>query len=164
MNGADCSTLGSDLWYRVVIQDPQLAVSSSFRQLLEKTLLYVPSSVVTVAGLETVSVAGGGVLKPCPDAQTLSVDSLLEALGSVVQFVWGRFFLFRDDHDAQAADGQGLSQRIAMSQATICVVDNSSYFVFTRSCPLVCVLLADPWRVEVVKEELSMILARPEDL
>jgi hypothetical protein len=150
-------------WYRVIIDDSQLAMSTGFRLLLETITKHVPSSVVRATHLEIFPNAATELLTTHGPTRVFSVESLFDALGSITQLVWGRFFLFADSSDAEKAIEEDLANNIAVSQVTVCVVDNSSCFVFTKSFSLVCELLAGNWRVEVIKHSLSTILARREE-
>jgi hypothetical protein len=150
-------------WYRIIIDDPQLAMSPNFRWLLETAMKHVPSSVVKAARLEIVPNAATESLMSHGHIHTVRINDLFDALASVTQLVWGRFFFFANNDDAEKANEDELAQSIATSQMTICVVDNASCFVFTKSASLVCELLVGPWRLEVIKDDLSRILTGPED-
>jgi hypothetical protein len=149
-------------WYRVIIDDPELTKSTSVRSLLACALRHVPSSNVMADRVEVIP--GSSELSTWNrSAHMLSVDSLLNSLDSIVQVVWGRFFFFASSNDMNDAARLDLEECIARSSITICVVDNSSYFVFTTSFALVHELLMSYERVEVIKDDLSKIFKGPED-
>jgi hypothetical protein len=150
-------------WYRVIIDDPRLAMSTNFRLLVEMALRHAPSSAVKNERLEIVPNTVAESIGQGDFAKVLPIDSLLTSLGSIAQLVWGRFFFFETNEGAEQADKDELAGNIAASQMTICVVDNSSCFVFTKSTSLVCELLSSYLQVEVTKDDLSRILARQED-
>ncbi len=91
----------------------------------------------------------------------LTQASLYAALGAIRQVVWGRLFFCADAKasDSSASPGS-LLESITASEFTICVADNTTYFVFTRSFQFACALLAEDWPVEVLKGTLSGILPR----
>ena len=153
----------SDSWYRVIIDNQQLVMSAGFRSLVQLAVTHVPSSLVTIDRLEVVPNSAISNLLPPESAKGLSIVRLFVALGSITQLVWGRFFFFADEADAEQANEYGLAERIAASQMTICVVDNSSCFIFTNSTSLVCELLGSELQLEVVKGDLPGILRRSED-
>jgi hypothetical protein len=147
-------------WYRVIIDDPSSAMGKGFLSLLERMLKHAPSSFAIVTRLEAV---GPDVRSPIVQSQAQTVESLINSLKSIVQLVWGRFFFFDTSEIAKNAVGVTLGEQIAGSTVTICVVDNASCFVFTKSPELVWELLTGFDRVEVVKAALTGILKRPED-
>ena len=164
--------MDSTIWYRIRVDDPQLASSASFLSLVQRILKHVRASAVRVTNLEGVWRSQPKFLEVEERAFTFTLDALCEELENLTQLVWGRFFFLRQGEDAgefnDAGDrgqfnGQALEKSIAVSEATLCVADNCSYFVFTTSLPLVCELLADSWPVEVLKGDLSGILDRGED-
>jgi hypothetical protein len=147
-------------WYRIIIDDHASALGKGFLSLLERTLEHAPSSFVIVTRLEAV---GGDTRLPIVESEIGTVESLIASLKAIMQLVWGRFFFFDTSESAKNAVGKALEEQIAGSTVTICAVDNSSCFVFTKSPALVSELLTHFERVEVMKADLARILRRPED-
>ncbi len=158
-------TVTQTLWYRVIIDDPRLAMPHDFYLLVETALRHVPSSVVMASRLEVVPTVATEKAIPSEFVEASPLDALRVFSESIAQLVWGRFFFFESKEEAEEAkiSENELAANIARSQMTICIVDNTSCFVFTTSASLVCDLLANHRRLEVAKDDLSRILARQEE-
>ncbi|MGA8670959.1 MAG: hypothetical protein WB679_13840 [Terracidiphilus sp.] len=152
------------LWYRIRIDDPNLASLDGFVSLLRRVLKHVSASTAVVTDFEGVwhtnssspLVEGGPV--------TLPLDVLLKQLNDLTQIVWGRFFLFENAKEIDPLDPKQLEEDISASESTVCIADNSTYFVFTRSPSLVHELQADDWPVHVTEGNLPDLLSLPEEL
>ncbi|MGA8672753.1 MAG: hypothetical protein WB679_22950 [Terracidiphilus sp.] len=152
------------LWYRICVDDPRLASSDSFASLLRRVLKYCSASTVFVTDFESVWHTNSSSALVEGDAVHVPADVLFEQLNDLTQIVWGRFFLFKNAAEAERLDPEQLEKRISASESTVCVADNSTYFVFTRSPLLVHDLQADDWPVQVTEANLLDLLSLHEEL
>lgn len=158
----------STMWFRVLVDDSGVADPDGFRTLLNLVRKHVPASAVAVAHFDGVWNSEAAAHKMEKRVQIFSFDEFEGELEKLSQIVWGRFFLLHDaaaimPRETQKPDTREMEQRIALSAATLCVADNSYYFVFTTSPSLVGELLDQAWPVEVIKNTLSNILKMPEE-
>jgi hypothetical protein len=151
------------LWYRICVDDPHLASSDSFASLLRRVLKYVSASTALVTDFEGIwpitssspLVEGGQVILP--------LGVLFNQLNDLTQITWGRFFLFKNAAEVERLDPEQLEENISASETTLCVADNTTYFVFTKSLTLVYELQADDWPVHVRGGSLPDLLSLPEE-
>jgi hypothetical protein len=189
MSSTDLTSSATPFWYGIRVRDPELASSSSFKSLVADCLRFDPCDAVRIARLEVVFRPFDPAKQQEAHAnyvqvtQTLSeslhwsatsafhvgrrvsVKFLHEALDSILQLVWGRFFFYKDSAIGRIAEVPGdFLQQVLQSSFTICVQDNSRYVVLTHSCDLPCALLSRNWQVEIQKDALDAIVPRQGEL
>jgi hypothetical protein len=148
-------------WYSLTIDDPELTTGSSFKRLVGRATRFVECTAVKMSDLVIVPPVPLAMEANVKQCLTLTWDVFFSSLQSITQFVWGRFFFYSDLQAAKdAGEEESLLQRIEASELTICILDNTSYAIFTTSLLLVCDLLADDWPLELKKDELSTILPK----
>jgi hypothetical protein len=151
-----------DPWIRLRIDDPHLASSESFASLLRRILKHISVAAVVIERFEGVRPSDQPTARLEEPSVVLSPEVLAKQLELYTQLVWGRFFLIKNT--TMVKPNMKLEQTIAASETTVCVSDNVSYFVFTRSKPLADDLLSNYELSTVAEGNLSELLALPEEL
>jgi len=158
------------VWYAVRIEDRQLCSGASFSRLVSHATSFVPATAVRVTELEIVP-SVPVEMQPVNDVPPiLPIETLYNAIGTIVQLVWGRFFFFRDEIAVSlaareiAAKQESLLDDIALSDFTICAFDNTEFVLFTRSLQFASALLSQDCPIEITKGTLASILHRQGEL
>jgi hypothetical protein len=142
------------MWYYLTIDDPDLLSGKSFHRLISRAIKLIPCSEIMMDGLQVVSATPPRVQASDGKWPVLSPDELQEFMLSLTQVVWGTFYFFSHRGDARDANRHGSFQELVESTAfTICAHDNTWYEVYCRSTELVCDLVADNWRIKLLKDE-----------
>jgi hypothetical protein len=152
----------SDSWFRLRIDDPALASSASFASLFGQISKHFTPSAIAVDRFEGVKPRNETTARLEDPFVVLSPQDLLQQLTLYTQLVWGRFFLLK--YSDAVNPNMRLEEEIAASEATVCVADNMSYFVFTRSGDLVDDLLSTHEQGALANGDLSELLALPEEI
>jgi hypothetical protein len=151
-----------NLWFRLRIDDPHLASSESFSSLLRRILKRNTVAFAAIERFEGVRRSNQPTSQLEEPFVVLAAEGLIEQLGLYTQLIWGRFFLLKDP--AGVKPNSNIEQKVRASEATVCVADNTSYFVFTESSSLVDDLLSNYGDCALSNGNLSDLLALPEEL
>lgn len=121
----------NNLWYQVIVQDPNALSGSSIYSFLKTILTFEPSTLVAIDDIE-----GAGISDLKSINNIIEVDILLEAIKHVVQLDWGDFFFI--DNKKDIADlKKSYPDIIISTKFTVRAVDDTYFYLYTQNKYLV---------------------------
>jgi hypothetical protein len=147
----------SEEWWQIVIEDESALSGESLIRLLK---LVSPNIEVHFVAVDDIEGGGAGISRLMNNGAplVLSLQAVLDSAESVVQFDWGDFFLFQNKEQAlQVLPGEPYSDSVCKALVTVRAVDDTYFYVYTRSQDLVEAILEKYSEAEVWKSPLKKL-------